>query len=106
MSKKDDYYNTIELLFDKFVYPEHPSLECWEIDEESETLLLHIDMNKVDFSISKVIEYETFYLTEEEHDQFISEYFYDIVTNEILKTVAKSLQLIQSHYKIDFILFS
>jgi len=45
MSKKDDYYNTIELLFDKFVYPEHPSLECWEIDEESETLLLHIDMN-------------------------------------------------------------
>lgn len=105
MEKYEEYYNTVELLFDKIVFPKHPELESWEIDESSKSLLLWVDMNMVDFDISEVVDHETFLLTEEEYDYDTSDYIFDIITSEIRETVYNTLKLIpDSRYRVEFIL--
>ena len=99
-------YESVEFVFDKLIYPKHPELYGWEIDEASETLLLWVDMNKVDFTMDEIIDFETYYLLEEEYDHHTSDYFYDIITNDIIYTINKSLGLVSLSFKIDFIFSS
>lgn len=96
-------YEGIELIFDKIVYSKHPEVYSWDIDEDSQTLLVWIDTNKVDFTMSDIIDFETYYLLEEEYDHFTSDYFYDIITCEVTRTVNRSFDLIGAEYKVDFI---
>ena len=94
----------IDVLFDKFIYPKHPELTDWDIHED--TLLLFVDTNKVDFTMSDIIDFNTYILLEEEHDCFTSDYFYEILTSDIIHTVNRSFELINKHYKIEIVFSS
>ena len=94
----------IEVLFDKFIYPKHPELTDWDIHED--TLLLFVDTNKVDFTMSDIIDFNTYIQLEEEYDCYTSDYFYEILTSEIINTVNRSFELINHHYKIEIVFSS
>jgi len=94
----------IDVLFDKFIYPKHPELTDWDIHED--TLLLFVDTNKVDFTISDIIDFNTYIQLEEEYDCFTSDYFYEILTSDIINTVNRSFELINYHYKIEIVFSS
>lgn len=96
-------YETIELIFDELVFPKHAELDRWEMDSESQTLLLWVDTNKVDFTMEDIVDIETYHMLEEEYDHHTSDYFYEILTSEIIHTVNRSLDLINKSYRIDFI---
>lgn len=106
VSSGDTIYESIEFVFQTLIYGKHPELYGWELDEHSDTLLLWVDMNKVDFDMNDIIDFETYYLLEEEYDHHTSDYFYDIITNGVMETVNRSLELINVSYKIDFIFSS
>lgn len=94
----------IDVLFDKFIYPKHPELTDWDIHED--TLLLFVDTNKVDFTMSDIIDFNTYILLEEEYDCYTSDYFYEILTSDIINTVNRSFELINYHYKIEIVFSS
>lgn len=94
----------IDILFDKFIYPKHPELTDWDIHED--TLLLFVDTNKVDFTISDIIDFNTYIQLEEEYDCYTSDYFYEILTSDIINTVNRSFELINYHYKIEIVFSS
>jgi len=94
----------IDILFDKFIYPKHPELTDWDIHED--TLLLFVDTNKVDFTISDIIDFNTYIQLEEEYDCYTSDYFYEILTSDIINTVNRSFELINNHYKIEIVFSS
>jgi hypothetical protein len=56
--------------------------------------------------MSDVIEFETYIMLEEEYDCFTSDYFYEILSSEIISTVNRSFDLIDNHYKIELVLSS
>ena len=94
----------IDVLFDKFIYPKHPELTDWDIHED--TLLLFVDTNKVDFTMSDIIDFNTYIQLEEEYDCYTSDYFYEILTSDIINTVNRSFELINNHYKIEIVFSS
>jgi len=94
----------IDVLFDKFIYPKHPELTDWDIHED--TLLLFVDTNKVDFTMSDIIDFNTYIQLEEEYDCYTSDYFYEILTSDIINTVNRSFELINYHYKIEIVFSS
>ena len=97
-------HEVIDVLFDKLIYPKHPELTDWDIHEE--TLLLFVDTNLIDFTMSDIIEFETYIQLEEEYDCYTSDYFYEILSSDIINTVNRSFDLIDNHYKIELVLSS
>ena len=94
----------IEILFDKLIYPKHPELTDWDIHEE--TLLLFVDTNLIDFTMSDIIEFETYIQLEEEYDCYTFDYFYEILSSDIVDTVNRSFDLIDNRYIIELVLSS
>lgn len=105
MVTNEDKYDTINLLFDSIIFPKHDELSKWKIDEETDTLLLWLDMNQIDFTMSDIIDFDTYGLLEEEYDHYTSDAIYDTITSEIRDTVKHSLKLINTTYRIEFVFY-
>lgn len=97
-------HEVIDVLFHKLIYPKHPELKDWDIHED--TLLLFVDTNLIDFTMSDIIDFNTYIQLEEEYDCNVSDYFYEILTSDIINTVNRSFELINYHYKIEIVFSS